>query len=157
MEYDSYSNKIVGFVLPLDNNSLPKINSFVATSFEVIETMFASSSKAFYAYIYMAQHVLNVPPFCLALLGTDNHFDTKVVLQRWKYIVKECANRKIEVISFGSDGGSRLLTAMHTSSKLYDYSSKQLSDLIITEDKISYTVHLLKSLLHGIHGFLLKM
>ena len=41
------------------------------------------------------------------------------------------------MISFGSDGGSRLLTAMHTSSKLYDYSSKQLSDLIITDDKIS--------------------
>ena len=54
VEYDSYSNKIVGLVLPLDNNSLPKINSFVATSFEVIETMFASSNKASYAYIDMA-------------------------------------------------------------------------------------------------------
>ena len=138
VEYDSYSNKIVGFVLPLDDNSLPKINSFVATSFEVIETMFGSSNKASYAYIYMAQPmVLNVPPFCLALLGTDNHFDAKAVIQRWKYIVKECANRKIEVISFGSDGDSRLLTAMLISSKLYDYSSKQLSDLIITDDKIS--------------------
>ena len=49
--------------------------------------------------------------------------------------------------SFGSDGDSRLLTAMRISSKLYDYSSKQLSDLIITKDKISsYSINLLKFL-----------
>ena len=41
------------------------------------------------------------------------------------------------MISFGSDGDSRLLTALRISSKLYDYSSNQLSDLIITDDKIS--------------------
>ena len=57
--------------------------------------MFASSNKASYAYIYMVQPmVINVHPFCLGLIGTDNHFDDKVVLQRWKYIVKECANRR---------------------------------------------------------------
>ena len=92
IEYDSNRNKIVGFVLPPDNNSLPRKDSFIATSFEVIEKRFTSSAKASNAYLYMAQPMTNdVPPFCFALLGTDNHFDAKVVLQRWKYIVKECA------------------------------------------------------------------
>lgn len=98
------------------------MDSFLATSFEAIEKMFTSSIKASNAYLYMAQPMaINVPPFCFALLGTDNHFDTKVVLHRWKYIVKECAQRRIEVISFCSDGDSRLLTAMRLSAKLYDY------------------------------------
>ena len=45
VEYDSSSNKIVGFVLPLDSNSLPEQTSFYATSFVDIEQMFLNSKK----------------------------------------------------------------------------------------------------------------
>ena len=40
VEYDSSNNKIGGFVLPLDCNSLPIKTSFYATSFAEIEICF---------------------------------------------------------------------------------------------------------------------
>ena len=41
IDYDENSNKLVGFVLPVDGNHLPLTDSFFATSFEVIEETFA--------------------------------------------------------------------------------------------------------------------
>ena len=126
VEYDGNSDSIIGFVLPLNENALPKKDSFHATSFEEIEQMFSTSKKASNAYIYVAQAMsLSVPPFCLALIGSDNCFDATVVMKRWKYIVKECNLRNIQVISFGSDGDSRLLTSMRIAIKLHNYSPKQ--------------------------------
>ena len=41
--------------------------------------MFTMSRKSTNAYIYMAQAMaLNVPPFRLAVIGTDNCFDATV-------------------------------------------------------------------------------
>ena len=40
VEYDSATNRCVGFVLPLDENGLPKENSCLADSFSVMENMF---------------------------------------------------------------------------------------------------------------------
>ena len=54
----------------------------------------------------------NVPPFCLALVGTDNCFDVNTVLLQWKCVIRECKLQRIHVISFGADGDSRLLTSM---------------------------------------------
>jgi len=68
---------------------------------------------------------LNVPPFCLAVIGTDNCFDAAVVMKRWQYIVQQCNTRSITVISFGSDCDSRLLTSMRLSIKLHSYLPKQ--------------------------------
>ena len=59
-----------------------------------------------------------VPPFCLALIGTDNCFTNKTVVARWKYILKECNMRGIRVIGVSADGDSRLLSTMRLSSKL---------------------------------------
>jgi len=42
VEYDSETNCCIGFVLPLNNQGLPEIDSFLAVSFEAIE-MFLSS------------------------------------------------------------------------------------------------------------------
>lgn len=139
VEYDGNSDCIVGFVLPLDENSLPKQDFFCATSFKEIEQMFSISKKACNAYIYVAQAMsLSVPPFCLALIGSDNCFDATVVLKRWEYIVKECNLRNIQVISFGSDGDSRLLTSMRISIKLHNYSPKQYQQCnLINQEMLS--------------------
>ena len=73
VDYDSETDRCVGFVFPVDDRGLPLDDSFLATSFSVIETMFNSATIAKYAYNYMAQPlcVVNVPPFCLACFGTD--------------------------------------------------------------------------------------
>ena len=135
MEYDSSNNKIGGFVLPLDCNSLPDKTSFYATSFADIENMFLNSKKASSAYIYMVQLMsVTVPPFFLALIGTDNCLDAKPVLQQWNYIVRECNNRGIQVISFSADRDSRLLTSMRLSAKLDNYSPSQYKNCPLIND-----------------------
>ena len=132
IEYDEESDKFIGFVLPVNDKYIPVNDSFCGcASFEDIERIFSTSVKASFAYVYMAQSLSpTVPPFCLALIGTDNHFDTRAVLSRWNYMIKECSARNIHIISFGSDGDSRLLSAMRLSSKLYSYSLSSYSDLI---------------------------
>ena len=89
VEYDSTTNRCVGFVLPLNKNGLPEIDSFLALSFEGIENMFTNHTKAKYAYVYMAQPLdKNVPAFCLACFGTDNKFTAEHIVLRWQTIVK---------------------------------------------------------------------
>ena len=116
IDYDSESNRLVGFVLPCSDQGLPLVDSFLATTFESIQRMFETNQRSKYAYIYMAQCLFkNVPPYFLACLGTDNCFSAPDVLNRWKYIYGECDKRKISVVSFGSDGDSRNLRAMKIS------------------------------------------
>ena len=116
IDYDSKSDRLVGFVLPCNDQGLPLVDSFVATTFESIQNMFETNQQSKYAYVYMAQCLSKrVPPFCLACLGTDNCFSAPDVLNRWKYIYVECDKRKISVVSFGSDGDSRNLRAMKIS------------------------------------------
>ena len=57
-----------------------------------------------------------VPPICLAYFGTDNKFNTENILLRWKYIAQECSACGITMLSFGSDGDSRLMKDMKISS-----------------------------------------
>ena len=134
IDYDGNSDSIVGFVLPLNEKSLPEHDYFKATSFERIEQMFTMSRKSTNAYIYMA---LNVPPFCLAVIGTDNCFDATVILKRWQYIIEQCNARNISVISFGSDGDTRLLTSMRLSIKLHNYSPKQYQQQLNSLNKVA--------------------
>ena len=50
-EYDSETDIITGFVLPCDTNDLPLCNSFIATSFSAIESMFKDNEIAKFAYV----------------------------------------------------------------------------------------------------------
>ena len=116
VEYDSQTDRCVGFVLPLSENGLPLIDSFLAVSFDAIKNMFAKHATAKYAYVFMAQPLAkNTPAFCLACFGTDNKFSAAHVLMRWRYIMHECEKKKIVVVSFGGDGDSRLMKAMKSS------------------------------------------
>ena len=60
----------------------------------------------------------NVPPFCLACVGTNNKFTAENVCLLWKYIYMECEKCNIRVLSFGADGDSRLLKAMRVTMSL---------------------------------------
>lgn len=94
--------RCVGFVLPIAENGLPIIDSFLATSYERIANMFATCVIAKYAYVYMVKPLDSQSPlFCLGCIGTDNKFSAETVIMRWSYIVSECKKRNIHVISFG--------------------------------------------------------
>ena len=115
VEYDVRTNQCVGFVLPL-KNGLPEIDSFIAISFEAVEKMFTNQTVAKYAYVYMAQPLVQkVPPFCLACFGTDNRFSANHVLSRWQHITVECSKRNIQVVNFGGDRDARVMKAMRIS------------------------------------------
>ena len=119
VDYDSETDRCVGFVLPVAENGLPLIDSFLAVSFSAIEDMFKHFPISKYAYVYMAQPLgQSIPPFCLACLGSDNKFDADHVILRWKFIYTECRKRSIDVLSFGGDGDTRILKAMKVSTLL---------------------------------------
>lgn len=108
IEYDSESDKLVGFVLPCDEDGLPICDSFMATA-----------SLAKYAFVYMVQpRTIEVPPFCLACIGTDNKFNAEMVMKRWQYIYDQLNQRGIHLVSIGADGDSRELKGMHVSAQL---------------------------------------
>jgi len=121
VEYDNETDRCVGFVLPLDGNSLPMVDSFLAVSFTAIENMFRQNSVAKYAYVYMAQPLCNnVPPFCLACLATDNKFYAENTMRH----ISECMKCNIR---FGSDGDARLMKCMKVATSLMTPQCKPLS------------------------------
>jgi len=130
IDYDCETDRCVGFVLPVDSDGLPLVDSFLAVSYKAIEDMFLSATKAKYAYVYMAQPMsLNAPPFCLACIGSDNKFTAQHVLLRWKYIYEECSRRGLIVVSFGGDGDSRVMSAMKESTSLLSLKEPLLNSI----------------------------
>ena len=118
VEYDQETNRMVGFVLPSNDNVLPMADSFLVTSFEVIENCFRNNEISKFTYLYTVQCVSPaVPGFCLACIRTNNSFLATDIMNRWRYIYLECQKRDITIISFGADGDSRLLRAMKISSQ----------------------------------------
>lgn len=118
IEYDSICNKIVGFVLPLAKG-LPQSNRFIASSSSVIQEYFQEGVKSSYAYVIVAQPLTpGSPSYCVSMFGTDNKFNHKDVIERWKYIKQEAKKFGITVLGFSSDGDTRLLKAMRIVSGL---------------------------------------
>ena len=116
----------------IQQNGTLQVNSFLAVSFEAIEKMFATTTIAKYAYVYMVKPLgtYDVPAFCLSCFGTDNKFTAEQVVLRWKYILGECQKRGITVLTISSDGDTRLLTGMRVCTGLNDTSLNGLSDLV---------------------------
>jgi len=139
IDYDNETDRCVGFVLPVDKNGLPITDSFLATTFEVIENMFSQAAIAKYAYVYMAQPLFhNAPPFCLCCMGTDNKFTAEDVLLRWNYIIRECEKREITVLSFGADGDSKLLKAMRVSMSLAVDTNESLKGVVPSMSTLNF-------------------
>lgn len=107
IEYDSKTNNLIGFTLPLCNG-LPVVNSFEAISAKNIFDFFSSEQKANYAYVIMAQVLAeDAPSFCLSIFGTNNKFTADDVLKRWDAITKIANTYGITILGFCADGDSR--------------------------------------------------
>lgn len=113
--YDSHTNKLVGFSLPLNNDGMPKTDQFMARNVEEIQSHFndEKNSVSTIAYTIMAQPLVeNVAPFSLTLFSTNNKFTANDVISRWYFIRKELRKKGIEVLSYASDGDQKLLKGM---------------------------------------------
>ena len=121
VEYDSYTDRLVGFVLPL-LDGLPVCDAFVLQTFEGIKDAFNNSTVAKYAHCIVIKPIFCAPSFVLSVLGTDSKYDHAVITKRWQHIDKELLKRGVRVVSNGSDGAGPFLKAMVAETKLFTVS-----------------------------------
>lgn len=113
IQYDPKTNQVVGFVLPLDNNGLPVVDSYPASSAQRMAGYFSTSATSNYAYVIVVQPLgPKAPSFILCMYGTNNRFKASQVLKRWTWMQCEAAKYGLEIIAFSSDGDSRLVKTM---------------------------------------------
>ena len=118
VEYDSVTERFVGFCLPLCNG-LPLGDAFVVDSFEGIQDIFKTTKIASYAHCMVARPVICAPSFTFFVNGTDGTDNNDVVFARFEHVPTEFTKLGIKVLSFVADGASAFLKAMIRSSKLF--------------------------------------
>lgn len=84
VQYDSRSNEIVGFVLPINSeNSLPIPSMIkVRNTDEIVGHFTRKIPTASFVNTIMVQPIGKVPPFCLLIFGTDCKFTSANVADR---------------------------------------------------------------------------
>lgn len=88
--YNYETDHCVGFILPTSKTGFLLADSYIAVSFPVAESTFSSNEISKHVYVYMVQPLgKNIPPFCLACIGTNNKFTFETELNRWKYIFEK--------------------------------------------------------------------
>lgn len=121
VQYDSKTNQIVGFTLPLNKTTgLPTPFTYNARDAEEIMKHFSvENSISSYLTVMMAQPLAqNVPAFCLLAYGSDNKYTAADVCNRWDHIREELAALGIKSWSNGSDSEPRFNSAMRQRSML---------------------------------------
>lgn len=88
--YDPSTNQIIGLLLPTDKNiGCPKPLSFSAEDAETIKSHLLTE-RSTTVNLVMAQPLdEEVQPFILQVFGSNNRFDLKNVIRRWKYTEAE--------------------------------------------------------------------
>lgn len=149
VQYNSRFNQVVGFVLPFDDNGLPIVGTFAATSSEKIREYFQSGRIANYVYVIIAQSLQEgVPAFCFSFFGSDNRFTAIDVIRRWKWMQMQATLHGITLVEFSSDGDTRLLQAMkykaisHSLDILTDWQDWFVESLNQSEIYVQDTTHI---------------
>lgn len=126
MDYDSKTDKFVGFTLPIKEDGLPDKKKFENLTASQLKVHFMQSPQSCYIYTIMVKPLsLKSSSFCLAVFGTDNKFKMKDVLHRNEKILNVLRDEGIEVLGMSSDGDSRLLKYMKLISKIGDKTDDQ--------------------------------
>ena len=62
-------------------------------------------TASLYIYVIMVQPIAeHTGPFSLSLFGTNNKFTSEDIIARWKFIFKELAKFRINLLRFSLDG-----------------------------------------------------
>lgn len=110
VQYDSKTNQIVGFTLPLDGKTgMPTPGAYPARSAEEIMTHFSiENSISSNLNVVMAQPLAqNVPPFCLLAYRTDKRYNSIDVSNQWNYLKQYLASLNIKVFTISSDSDTK--------------------------------------------------
>lgn len=86
VQYDSKSNEIIGFVLPLDNKTgMPIPHSYPASNVQEIYRLFSNDTPTAHSVnVVMAQPLADVSAFCLLVYGSDSKNTAKDVINRYE-------------------------------------------------------------------------
>lgn len=113
IEYSPKNNCAVGFTPHLDENGLPRINSFAVESLGCLENYFKNEVKSNYINIIVAQPLDDkAPSFCVCVYGTNNRFSSSDVEKRWRKMLEMAEAEGIRVLGFSTDGDTRMLKTM---------------------------------------------
>lgn len=122
LQYDSVTNQIIGFVLPVSSvNGMPVPFTYKArTATEIISHFNGKTPIASVINVVMAQPLSDerVPPFCLLLFSSDNKYNSGHVRRRWAFIISELNGLGIKVLTFSSDSDPKYNSAMRSLSLL---------------------------------------
>lgn len=133
LQYDSFWDEVIGGVLPLNSNGMPRVGFFEASTASQIESSIIDLSTgeerqpAHVVNVLMAQPIVrNMPPFCLSLFGSNNSYNATDVINRWNHISQELRKHNIQVVSVVSDGDPKFFSAMVNILKLDTYQNRMI-------------------------------
>lgn len=122
IQYDKFTNQIVGFAPPLNKeNGLPVPFSFPARNAqEIIQHFNEKNTTSALVNVVMATPISKNPmsSFCLLIYGTDNKYSADDVCNRWKSIIQQLGEVGVKVLSISTDSDPRYNTAMKKLSQL---------------------------------------
>lgn len=121
VQYDSKTNQIVGFTLPLNRSTgLPIPLAYPArNAADIMKHFSVSNSISSNLNVVMAQPLaINVPAFCLLAYGTDKRYNATDVSNQWKHMSKQLASLGIKDLTMSSDSDPKYNAAMRYHSKL---------------------------------------
>lgn len=111
--YDIERDQIVGLCPKLNENGMPQINSFGATSPDVIQEYLKNHDKSSIVYVILATPIAQKTlSFNLLSFGTNNKFTIEEVLLRWAIMEQELTEAGITTLGYGADGDTRLIGSM---------------------------------------------
>lgn len=126
VQYDSQTNQILGFALPIsEHNGMPIPFSYRARSASEIESHCEhNSQEAQFINVIMAQPIsdVKVPAFCLLLFSSNNRYTSTHVFKRWEYMTQQLEGRGIKVIAICSDSDPKCNSAMRCAAKIGEIS-----------------------------------
>lgn len=118
-QYDSKSNEVLGFVLPLGNNGMPVPHSFPARNFsEIYKYFHERTTCAHFVNVVMAQPMADVPAICILLFCSNSQYKAEDVAHRWEFISKELKKANIRVLAISSDSDPKYNSAMRKCTQL---------------------------------------
>lgn len=166
IKYDIARNQVAGLCPSINENGMPEVQSFPATSPEAIKEYIDSRTKSSIVYVILATAVAEKTiSFNLLSFGTDNKFSVDQVLLRWAIMEKQLKDHGIVILGYAADGDSRLIAAMKVRMGLprelnnslhgipeewqHWYAAKSQSSLAYVQD----TIHLVNKLKNAVLSY----
>lgn len=119
LQYDSRTNQIIGFCLPMDSNGMPIPLHFKArTASEIVKHFSSDIPVANFVNALIAQPLGTASSFCLLIYGTDNQNTADVISKRWTYVNEMLKKVGIGVLSMSTDSDPKYNAAMRKNSNL---------------------------------------